>query len=484
MVLNSYFLQGSPNEQSLMQDLINEHIKIYGIEVYYLPRKLLKTDNIIKEIQSSQFDDSFLIEVYLNNVDGYAPDSDIMTKFGLRLKNEINLTISRERFEDFISPFLEGITSGIREGSITGFTFGDLVNRPKEGDLIYFPLGERLFEIKRVENEKPFYQLGSLYTYDLSCELFEYENELIDTSIEEVDNTVEDEGYITTVTLVGSAVTATATVGVSSGRVTEIFLNNDGSGFTSAPTITFSDAPNGGHNASAVAITTQRANVTSILRLEMTNAGAGYTEAPTISISGGGGSGAAATCSISTTFGIQNIIVGTAGTGYSFTPTITVDAPPSGINTAVVNPIFNASIGAGINTVRILNSGIGYTSGAINMTFSTPTAGVGTFVYNETITGQSSGVTAIIKDYTSGIGVLAAAPTQAIYLDQPVIRVALNSGQFFEGETITGGISSATYTVKNHDLNSHEQTFESNEEIESEADSLLDFSESNPFGEY
>ena len=99
-----------------------------------------------------------------NNVDGYAPDSDIMTKFGLRLKNEINLTISRERFEDFISPFLEGISSGIRDGRITGFTFGDLIERPKEGDLIYFPLGERLFEIKRVEHEKPFYQLGkSLY---------------------------------------------------------------------------------------------------------------------------------------------------------------------------------------------------------------------------------------------------------------------------------------------------------------------------------
>ena len=99
MVLNSYFLQGSTGEQSLMQNLVNEHIQIHGIEVYYLPRKIFKTDNIIKEIQSSKFDDSFLIEAYLNNVDGYAPDSDIMTKFGLRLKNEVNLTLSRERFE-------------------------------------------------------------------------------------------------------------------------------------------------------------------------------------------------------------------------------------------------------------------------------------------------------------------------------------------------------------------------------------------------
>lgn len=482
MSLNSYFLQGSPGEQDLIQQLINEQIQIYGVDVYYLPRKIFKTDDIIKEIQSSKFDDSFLIEAYVNNVDGYAPDSDIMTKFGLRLKNEINLTISRERFENFISPFLEGISSGIREGRITGFTFGDLITRPKEGDLIYFPLGERLFEIKKVEHEKPFYQLGSLYTYDLSCELFEYENEFVDTSIAEIDNQLKEEGYITTIDLVGVAQTATATVGVSSGRVAEIFLNNDGSGFTSAPTITFSDAPVGGHNASAIAITTERANITSILRLEMTNAGAGYTEAPTISISGGGGSGAAATCSISTTFGVQQVVVGAAGTGYSASPTITIDAPPSGINTAVLNPIFNTSIGAGINTVRILNSGIGYTSGPISLEFSGPTSGIGTFYYNETVTGQSSGITAVVKDFDAGVRVSAAGTVTII--GETKLRVSLNTGQFFEGETIVGGSSTATYIVKTHDLDSHDQPSDSNEEIELEADSLLDFSESNPFGEY
>ena len=124
---------------------------MFGVEVYYLPRKIFKTDDIIREIQSSKFDDVFLLEAYINNFDGYAPDSDIMTKFGLRLKNEISLTVSRERYEEFIAPFLEGISSGIREGLITEYDFADLITRPKEGDLIYFPLGERLFEIKRVE---------------------------------------------------------------------------------------------------------------------------------------------------------------------------------------------------------------------------------------------------------------------------------------------------------------------------------------------
>ena len=231
MALNPFFLQGSNNEQFLVQDLINEQLKIYGVDIYYLPRKIFKTDDIIKEIQSSKFDDVFMMEAYINNYDGYAPDSDIMTKFGLRLKNEISLTISRERYEEFIAPFLEGISSGIREGRITEYTFADLITRPKEGDLIYFPLGERLFEIKRVESEKPFYQLGKNYTYELSCELYEYENELIDTNIEEVDNTVEDEGYITTLNLVGTAITATATATISASSITEVFLNNDGAGY-------------------------------------------------------------------------------------------------------------------------------------------------------------------------------------------------------------------------------------------------------------
>ena len=148
MSLNPYFLQGSPSEQNLIQDLINEHLKIYGIEVYYIPRKFIKTDNILKEVQSSKFDDSFLIESYLNNYEGSNPGSDIMTKFGITLRKEISLTISRERFEEFISPFLEADISGEKNYSDGGsYLFS---TRPKEGDLIYFPLGERLFEIKYV----------------------------------------------------------------------------------------------------------------------------------------------------------------------------------------------------------------------------------------------------------------------------------------------------------------------------------------------
>jgi len=469
MSLNPFFLQGSPNEQFLVQDLINEQLKIYGIEVNYLPRKIFKTDNIIREIQSSKFDDNFAIEAYLNNYDGYAPDSDIMTKFGLRLKNEISLTISRERYEEYIVPFLEGITAGIREGKITDYDFADLISRPREGDLIYFPLGERLFEIKRVEHEKPFYQLGSSYVYELSCELYEYENELIDTSIEEIDATVEDEGYITYMTLVGSGVTAIATAGISSNSIKEIFLNNDGSGYSSAPTVTFSGPNSGINTATAVAVTTSKANVQSILRLELTNGGSGYTTTPTITITGGGGTGAAATCSIGgTQFSVSSISISNPGNQYSVAPIITIGSPGVGVTATAI---------AGITTdnkldyIRILNPGIGYTQAPTVSIAGLSTIGVGTYIFNEVITGESSGTTAVVKDFTN-TNLLTS------------LSLSLNTGKFNEGEVVVGSSSSARYTVLSYDTESYDNPYDTNEEIELEADNILDFTESNPFGSY
>ncbi len=480
MSLNPFFLQGSPGEQFLVQDLINEQLKIYGVDVYYLPRKIFKTDNIIREIQSSKFDDVFMLEAYINNYDGYAPDSDIMTKFGLRLKNEISLTISRERYEEFIAPFLEGISSGIREGRITEYDFADLITRPKEGDLIYFPLGERLFEIKRVESEKPFYQLGSNYTYELSCELYEYENELIDTDIEEVDNTVEDEGYITSLTLVGSAVTATATASIGTGSISEIFLNNDGNGYTSTPIVTFSSPNSGINTATAVAVTTSRANIQSILRLELINGGSGYTSPPTIVISGGGGTGAAATCSIGGTEStVTEITISNQGRGYATPPIIVLSGPPAGIGvTATAISTIDTENNNRLNTINILNAGIGYTQAPTVSIAGFSTVGLGTFVYNEIVTGQSSGITGRVRDFRT------VTSTTPGVLPVTTLRVSLNTGEFSAGEVVVGSISSARYVVSNYDSESYDNPYDVNEEIELEADNIIDFSESNPFGSY
>src|SRR6056300_32956 len=150
MALNPFFLQGSYGEQRLVQELINEQLKIYGVEVTYIPRKFVRKQTIIEEIQSSTFDDNFLLEAYINNFDGYGGAGDIMTKFGVSIRDELSLTISKERFEDFIAVFLDDMDDDEIE----------VATRPREGDLIYFPLGQRIFEVKFVEHEQPFYQLG------------------------------------------------------------------------------------------------------------------------------------------------------------------------------------------------------------------------------------------------------------------------------------------------------------------------------------
>ena len=477
MALNPFFLQGSQNEQYLIQDLINEQLKIYGIEVYYLPRKIFKSDNIIREVQSSKFDDTFLIEAYLNNYEGYAPGSDVMSKFGLTLKNEISITISRERYEEFIAPFLEGISSGVREGRITDFDFADLITRPKEGDLIYFPLGERLFEIKRVESEKPFYQLGKNYIYELNCELYEYENELIDTAIDEVDNTVEDEGYITTLILAKGAVSATATAGIGSGYIREVFLNNDGYNYTSTPTVTISPSPSG-VTASAIAVLSTVGEGKSLDRILLTHAGTGYVDPPTITISGGGGTGAAATCSVEAVRkGVVSFNVTNSGDGYYTKPTVTVGEPTGSGVTATATAEAIISSGS-VSQIAITNSGIGYTENPSIVVTGVSTTGVGTYVYNEIVTGETSGTTARVRDYRTTIPVF---PGEVATTN---LRVAINSGKFSAGEVVVGSISTARYIVESYSTDSYDDPFDANKEIEDEADSILDFTESNPFGDY
>jgi len=473
MALNPFFLQGTHNEQYLVQDLINEQLKIFGVEVYYLPRKIFKTDDIIKEVQSSKFDDSFLIEAYLNNYEGYAPGSDLMTKFGLQLKNEISLTISRERYEEFIAPFLEGIATGIREGATDdgSYTF-ELVSRPKEGDLVYFPLGERLFEIKRVESEKPFYQLGKNYVYELQCELYEYENELIDTTVEEVDNTVEDEGYITTLMLKATARQATAeAIFYESGFVGQIIVNDDGSGYTSIPTVTVEDPPNMPYGIPAKAVAVM--NGSSIKEILITEAGDGYTDIPSVTISGGGGVGAAATASVITNGGVGRVKITDSGKGYYDIPTVTVDGPGVG-QTAILKPVVTNNV---ISEIQISNTGYGYTEAPTVGISTAVFVGIGTYVYNEMVTGETSGTTAYVRDYKRR--------TDISQFDPPIeLRVALNTGKFTPGETIVGGISSARFTLESHDLDSFDDPYDTNEEIEFEADNILDFTESNPFGDY
>ncbi len=152
-MLNPFFLQGSKTEQGLVQDLINEHLRIYGVEVYYLPRQYITEKTVIKEVIESKFTSAYPIEAYVDSYEGYGGQGTILSKFGIQELDDLNLIISKERWETYISLLIKDV-SDIK-----------ISNRPKEGDLIYFPFGNKLFEIKYVEHEKPFYQLRKNYVY-------------------------------------------------------------------------------------------------------------------------------------------------------------------------------------------------------------------------------------------------------------------------------------------------------------------------------
>ena len=479
MALNPFFLGGTASEQRLVQDLVNEHLRFHGVEVIYIPRKYVNRKTILEEVQTSKFDDNFALEAYVNNFDGYSGAGDILTKFGVSVRDELMLTVSKERFEDFIAPFMAGQDDGTDSSELPTST------RPREGDLVYFPLGQRLFEIKFVEHEDPFYQLGKNYVYMLKCELFEYEDELIDTSIAEVDTQVQDEGFITTLNLIGVGRTATAVAqiagSVPSGYIKEIFLNNDGSGYTSVPKIGISSSPTGqiGDNATAVGFLTTKGGVTGLEKILLTNAGAGYTVAPTITITGGGGAGAAATASLVTTGqGVIRFSMTDIGVGYGTDARVTISAPAaSGIATVAVGIASMGLDDNGKNSVQsiyVQDAGRGYTSQP-TVTISDPEtlSGLGTYLFNEIVIGERSKTEARVKEWDQDTFTLK------------VSNVSIGSTQkgFFSGETIKGKTSGAAYPVQ---IYNHDDTYDKyteNDEFESQADDILDFTESNPFGQ-
>jgi len=176
MPTNVYFDTGTTSEQRLYEDIIIEQLKIYGQDVYYLPRKLANKDSIFGEDPASSFDDSYIIEMYVDNSDGYMGEQEIIKKFGLELRDDITFIVSKLRWETLISNNTDLQTS----------------ERPNEGDLVYFPTTKAFFEIQFVEHEAPFYQQSALPVYKLSCTKWEYASERLDTGITSIDATEDD----------------------------------------------------------------------------------------------------------------------------------------------------------------------------------------------------------------------------------------------------------------------------------------------------
>lgn len=174
MAKNFYFENYSNSmEQDLIENLIIESIKIHGIEVYYMPRKLEAKDDLLNEDDLSTFNDAYLVEMYIRNIDSFDGEGDFLSKFGLQIRDSMTLTVAIRTFNAEIGKYTEEV-------------------RPNEGDVIYFPLNNKMFEVMHVEHEAIFYQMGQLQTYDLRVELFEFSGERFQTGINEIDTRWQD----------------------------------------------------------------------------------------------------------------------------------------------------------------------------------------------------------------------------------------------------------------------------------------------------
>ncbi len=480
-MLNPFFTQGTVGEQNLVQDLINEQLRMYGVDIFYLPRKYMTENTVIREVVQSKFDMALPLEAYVDNYDQYSGAGDILSKFGIESKDEVRLIISRDRFENYITPLIED------QANVK------LSTRPKGGDLIWFPLDDRIYEIKDIEYAKPYYQLQNLYVYELYCELFRLEDEVIATGIDDIDNNLIGEDYdgqtddgintiqgpTQTLTLVGSAIQAAATVAIFDGAVRQFTVTNRGGGYSSVPTVVVSSAPAGGTTAIGIATMIGGINVCnlnanprdrSVQRVDIANSGAGYTVAPGVRFTGGGsgGTGAAATATIGD--GVVGIVtISNGGSGYTVPPTITFSSEvfKTGVTTVSAAATAVVSAAGTISNIFLTNAGVGYSVAPTMSIAASGSSGSGTFQFNEIVTGSSSGTTARVRVWNSSTNEL---------------EVGTVTGEFTRGETITGQTSGAAYELRVADAQPADDGFADNINIETEADSIIDFSEQNPFG--
>lgn len=185
MATNVFFNHAVNSEQHLYEDLVVESLRMYGHETMYLPRQVIEEDSILNEDVQSKFGDAYSVEMYIENTDGFEGEGDLMSKFGLQIRDQATFVISLRSWERFIS---------LDSNLATSF-------RPNEGDLIYFPLSGSMFEIKFVEHEDPFYQVGKLFVFKLRCELFEYSQEDFDTGIGDIDLIEDEQAYSLNMTM-------------------------------------------------------------------------------------------------------------------------------------------------------------------------------------------------------------------------------------------------------------------------------------------
>ena len=284
-MLNPFFLQGSQGEQGLVQDLINEQLRMYGLECHYIPRKLMTSSTIMKEVTESRFDQAFPLEAYLMNVDGYAGQGDILTKFGVRVTTEATFVISRERFEEVIDTNVNTIDSVVQtDGYIARLVLSGVGSTATANTTLAFGAVTQIF----LQNDgygylaAPTVSISTSPGVDATAVAIMTSRSGIGTakSIDRIllINPGGDYVGIPTVTVPGTGI---ATAGITTlGSVGIVTITTGGSGYTTTPNVSISTAPSGGTDATAEAVMVGG----SISAVRISNAGAGYTVAPTISI--------------------------------------------------------------------------------------------------------------------------------------------------------------------------------------------------------
>lgn len=259
MATNPYFSQSVRSEQNLFEDIVIESLKLYGQDIYYLPRDIVNEDRILGDDVPSRFNSSYKIEMWIENVDGFDGEGDLFSKFGVEIRDQATFVVSRRRWDQTIQRYDNEIT----------------IARPAEGDLLYIPFSSKLFQITHVEHEQPFYQLQNLPTFKLRCELFEYNDEDFDTNVDVIDDIQNDYAYAYNLTMNTTKTTATATAAIDNGSITSLTITDAGFGYTTAPIVTIS----GDGTATATIDSTGI-----ITGLTIVNAVGSYVTPPTVTI--------------------------------------------------------------------------------------------------------------------------------------------------------------------------------------------------------
>ena len=400
----------------------------------------MQTDGVFNEEVVGEFNDAYIIEAYLENPEGFQGNGDLLTKFGVAQTDEITMIISAQRFSDLVSQFL------LLDPDYKA------PERPQEGDLRYFPLTSNYFEIKFVEHEEPFYQLGKGYVYKLKAELFEYSDEQGD--VFDSDEELVDYGYtIKHYYLPVNGVTATGTTTVSSGVVDQIYITANGSKYNEAPTVTIS-----GDGTGATA-TAYLANIT---------------------LSGGSPTASAVIRATVKEGEIRAVQIVSGGANYDEDRvSLVVSSPDSPGRFATILPTFTNGVltslnivngGSGYKSVKVVdidNGGTGYTSATI--AFSSAPVGIsGAFTVPETVTGSTSGATANMVEWDAGEG---------------WVKLKSPTGTFLVGESLVGSESGATIVLDSYDEQATaDPKYSEAVTFETLGDDIIDFSEGNPFG--